>query len=48
MSDWSEAQIVELSEPSPSDVEEARAAWREDAAAQAKRLLDAGEEPTGA
>jgi hypothetical protein len=44
LSDWSEAQIVSLAEPSASDVEEAAAAWREVAPLAAKRLLDAVEE----
>jgi hypothetical protein len=41
--DWSEAQLDTLAETTQADVPEAQAAWRTDAPAPAKRLLDATE-----
>jgi hypothetical protein len=46
LTDWTEAQIISLAEPTASDVAEAAAAWREAAPVPAKRLLDAVEEET--
>lgn len=41
MTDWSEAQLDTLAETTQADVPEAQAAWRTDAPAAARRLLDA-------
>lgn len=49
MSDWPEAKIEQLSTSTPADLEEAAAAYKGDAAKEARMLLDAEtEEPDAA
>lgn len=41
MTDWTDAEVEQLAEPSASDAEEAKVAWRTDAPPAGRNLADA-------